>query len=107
MALLAEVIREPTFPEEELETLKQEIMSQLMISEKEPSYQASREFDRLVYGSHPYSRPLGGSLKDVERLSAEDVSTWWKTWSRPDASVLYIAGDVDPVLFTIPPDVGR
>jgi zinc protease len=95
MAYLAEVVQSPTFPPEELETYRNEVRASLMVEEKEPGYQAERKLEKAIFGEHPYSRPAGGTLEDLNRLSAEDVSKWWKTFARPDAAVLYIAGDVD------------
>jgi zinc protease len=92
---LAEVVRSPTFPPDELDTYREQVRAGLLVDEQEPGYQADREFDRAVYGEHPYSRPAGGTLADVNRLAAADLAKWWGTFARPDAAVLYVAGDVE------------
>lgn len=94
MKALAEVVLEPTFPADELETLRGQTSSGLMIQERQPAYQADREMEKLVFGDHPYSRPAGGTLADLKKLSAEDLAAWWTRHARPDAAVLLVAGDV-------------
>jgi len=96
LAYLAEVILDPAFPAEEFDTLRGQTRSGLMIQEKQPAYQADRLFEKIVYGDHPYARPAGGTLADLDRLTVADLSAWWVAAARPDSAVLYVAGDVDP-----------
>jgi zinc protease len=94
--LLAEVALHPTFPPDEFDILRQQTLMGLMVSEKEPSYVADREFRRCLYGAHPYARTATGESEDVSRLTPGDLAAWWKTFARPDGAVLYVAGDVQP-----------
>lgn len=96
MELLAEVVLEPTFAEDEFKVMQQQQVMGLMISSKEPSYLADREFRKRLYGDHPYSRTATGEVEDVQRLKPAMAADWWKTFARPDQAVLYIAGDVKP-----------
>ncbi|MBI4664407.1 MAG: insulinase family protein [Verrucomicrobia bacterium] len=94
--LLAEVVLEQAFPEEEFKILRQQTELGLMISSKEPNYVADREFRRRLYGEHPYARTATGEVADLQRMTTDDLKAWWKTHARPDAAVLFIAGDVQP-----------
>jgi len=93
---LAEVVREPTFPDDELQTRIRMATTGKMVEEKEPSFLAARQFDRTVYGGHPYARTADGTADDVKRLVAADLRAWWNRFARPDAAVLYVAGAVAP-----------
>ena len=92
---LAEIILEPSFPEEELATLVRVAKTGKLVEEKEPSYRATRQFDRILYGEHPYSRPADGRAADLDQLRVGDLRRWWETFARPDAATLYLAGDVE------------
>jgi len=92
---LAEVLREPTFPSDELKTFVGSALTGKRVQEKDPSYIASAEFDRVVYGAHPYARPDDGTAADMKRLTSDDLSAWWVKYARPDRMVIYVAGDVD------------
>jgi zinc protease len=94
MELMGEVVRRPTFPRAELGLLKKQREMELMYQEKEPGYRASSELWRRIFGDHPYARVSTGRRKDVGRIRRGDLVKWWTTFARPDAAVLYIAGDV-------------
>ncbi len=93
--LLAEVVRTPTFPEDEFRKLRQQVRTSLAVSTNEPSYIADREFRRRVYGEHPYARTTTGELEDVDALTVADVRQWWRQFARPSTAVLLFAGDID------------
>lgn len=94
--LLAEVVRQPTFPDKEFQVLKQQTVMGLMVNSREPSYLADRELRQRLYGSHPYARTATGEVADVRRIVPGDLAAWWKLYGRPDRAVLYVAGDVEP-----------
>jgi zinc protease len=94
MELLAEVARQPTFPGSELRIIKRTRQVELMYQEKQPSYKATTELSRRVFGNHPYARAATGQRKDVRRIRRRYLVKWWNTFARPDAAVLYVAGDV-------------
>jgi zinc protease len=92
---MAEVVRKPTFPEEEFEKLRRQVVTGLTISTAEPSYIADRELRRRLFGTHPYARTDSGEIDDVNALSVEDVRNWWARFARPDQATLIFAGDID------------
>jgi zinc protease len=94
MELLAEVVLRPTFPDNELELKKEQLALNKSVDEEDAQYVAARGLRQALFGKHPYSRTPTGELADVPKLSAEALREFWKTYLRPETSVLYIAGDV-------------
>ncbi|MBI4559460.1 MAG: insulinase family protein [Candidatus Hydrogenedentes bacterium] len=94
--LLAEVVLRPTFPENEFQVLREQKQLNLSIREQNPGYLADREMRKQLFGEHPYARTVDGEPKDVERITPPQLVQWWKTFARPDAAILYFAGDVKP-----------
>jgi zinc protease len=94
MALLAEVVRSPRFPEDEFEKTRKQVLTGLAISAKEPTQIAERALSRTLFGKHPYARTATGERDDVSALTAEDLREWWRSFARPDRAVLLIAGGV-------------
>jgi predicted Zn-dependent peptidase len=94
MNLLAEVVVQPTFPEEELAKLKKRVRTELAVAAATPAYVAEREFRRRLYAEHPYARSVSGEPEDVAVLSAEDLRSWWAKFVRPDLAVLIVSGAV-------------
>ncbi len=95
MELLGEVVLTPSFPEEEFEKLRKQVLTSLAVSSAEPDYVADREFRRRLYGEHPYSRTATGEVEDVNALANEDLKLWWGEFARPDTAVLIFSGDID------------
>lgn len=96
LKLMADVVRTPAFPESELEILRQQQLMGLMIQAKTPEYAADRELRNRLFGSHPYARTAVGEPRDIQDLQVADLKNWWNTFVRPDACVLYVAGDIEP-----------
>ncbi len=83
LRLLAEVTRDPTFPVDEFEKLREQVRAELALQSGEASYIADRELDRVLFGDHPYSRTATGELADVEALQVSDLQDWWRKFVRP------------------------
>lgn len=97
MNLLAEVVLSPTFPAEEFEKLRKQVLTSLAVRLAEPEYQADKHFRQRLYGDHPYSRTATGEIEDVNALVLDDLKQWWGRFARPDMAVLIFAGDIDQV----------
>jgi zinc protease len=95
MGLLGEVVLMPSFPKEEFEKLRKQVLTSLAVSSAEPEYVADREFRRKLYGEHPYSRTATGEVEDVNALAIEDLKGWWSKFARPDTAVLIFSGDIE------------
>jgi zinc protease len=96
LELLAETVRRPTFPSREFRKLKRRRRAELSFTESYPSWQASWELRRQIYGDHPYGRPPTGTSRDVRGINRAHLVEWWQTFMRPDTCVLYVAGDTTP-----------
>jgi zinc protease len=96
MGLLGEVVLSPTFPKDEFDKLLRRKLSELAIAAANPSGTASREYCRLLWGRHPYSRSAGIEASDLDGITVDDLKRWWTTFARPDMAVLIFAGDVEP-----------
>jgi zinc protease len=96
MGLLAEVVREPTFPKKELDQYVKQTRTGLAITERSPAYLADRELRRRMFPGHPYARLPEAQMEDLGAIEPADLQTWWSTHARPDSAVLYVAGDIEP-----------
>jgi zinc protease len=93
--LLAEVLRQPTFPEEEIERYRSERLTALNIRDQDTGSVAGLEFGRLAFPDHPYSIPSDGYKESVSRLRREDLVAFHQAAYGPAGMVLSIVGDVD------------
>lgn len=93
--LVADCAQNSIFPEEEIARIKQEVSGEIMRSKDNSRAIASREFDRVVYGDHPYSLPDAGTLESVQGFTREDIIAQYERLVVPDRAILTIAGDID------------
>ena len=92
--LLAEVLREPAFPEEELRRKVADIEAALRRSEENPESVGARALARLLYPGHPYAHPVPGTVESVGALTREAVVRFHRARYRPDATAIAVVGDV-------------
>ncbi len=95
--LFADVVKNPSFPEKELDRLKLQRLSQLKARTDDPEQTAAAVFPRLIYGlEHPYGRPDLGTPASVRSITREDVLAFYRRIMLPSNAVLVVVGDVRP-----------
>jgi zinc protease len=92
--LLVEVLREPVFPEDELQRKAADIQAAITRAEENPESVGARALARVVYPGHPYGRPVTGTVESVRRLDREQVRRFFAQHYRPDGAVIVAVGDV-------------
>lgn len=55
-----------------------------------------KTYEALYPFGHPYSWPTIGYLKDLDRVTVEDLKRFFLRWYGPNNAVLTVSGDVDP-----------
>jgi predicted Zn-dependent peptidase len=71
--MLADIVLEPTFPEEELERERGVILQELMEDEDDPVSTAFKLLDHACFGTHPMARPVIGQRRNIERFTRDDL----------------------------------
>jgi zinc protease len=97
VSIVADVVRRPAFPPEEIEKRRAEIITTIRQDQDSPAIRASEALQRLLYGeTHPYGRPGKGTIESVERITREALSAFHAARFAPQSLSLVIAGDVEP-----------
>jgi zinc protease len=92
--LIAEVIREPTFPKEELALERARRLTSLQQERDNPGRLLQRAMDAVLYPpNHPYASALLGDEAAVEKISTADLSTFHRAHFQPDCLAVVAAGD--------------
>jgi zinc protease len=94
--LVAESLRRPAFPAEEVERLRAQFLTGLAIRAQDTAEMASLTFDGVVYEGHPYSRPDDGAPETVEAIEINDLVDFHHTHYGPRGMVVVLVGAVDP-----------
>jgi zinc protease len=94
LMVLAEVIREPSFPPREVERLKQERLAELLQQQAEPRGLADDMFGKFAYAADSrYALPDGGNEPTVEQLDSNAVREFYTQRYSPRSTTLIIVGD--------------
>lgn len=75
----------------EVEVVKEE---RRLRTEDKPTALTYERFNAVAYTNSPYRRPIIGWMEDLDTLTIDDVSEWYKTWYAPNNATLVVAGDV-------------
>ena len=94
--LFADVLRNSTFPQTDIDRLKSTRIAAIAQERAQPIQTGRRELPALVYGpDHPYSGSLTGSgtPEAVAAFTREDFIAHRERWLRPDNATLSVVGD--------------
>ncbi|MDQ3816804.1 MAG: insulinase family protein [Acidobacteriota bacterium] len=91
--IFADVIRNPKFPQEEVDKYKQRQIAQLQFQRSIPQFLAAERFQRAIYGNHPAGM-IVPPLESIKRVTSADLARFHSTYYRPNNALLAIVGDV-------------
>jgi zinc protease len=92
--IAAEVLQNPTFPDDELAKFQQQVLAYLSNIQTNPSRNATPLFRRALYGA---DHPLGGVWNPdlVNNLTRERIVEFHSREVAPDNMTVFMIGDVD------------
>jgi len=94
LELMSDVVLNPTFPQDELETYRRRMLTSLQLQKSQPGSLASRRFTEAVYGTHPYGKlTTEQSLRAIQRTN---LLGFHRQNFRPNNALFVVAGDVQP-----------
>jgi predicted Zn-dependent peptidase len=99
IALLADIVRRPTFPEHEIERVRKEWIASIAREKLSPDALAMRVLPPLLYGAgHPYGIPFSGSgtEESIAALTRADLIEFQRDFLRPDNATIIVVGAVTP-----------
>lgn len=97
LEIFADVLINPTFPDNELDRLKKEQVVGIKQEKARPNAATQRVISKLLYGdNHIYSNPFTGSGTEasVASISKEDLQKAYKSWIVPSNATLIVVGDI-------------
>ena len=92
--LLADIVRNPAFPESELERLRRDRLRELSVARTQPDQMALAAFREALYGDHPY----GNLFPDASQLQAytiDDIKAFYEDNFGAARTGVFIAGTFD------------
>jgi len=95
--VVAEIITDSVFPEEELLIYKQNSQQRLKVSLQKCEFVAGQLIDAYLFGNdHPYGK--FSRLEDYEALQREEIQRFYKEYYQNGRCVIFAAGKLPPDL---------
>lgn len=94
LELLAEILTESAFPQEEVDRQKQMVIASIKGKQEDPGEIAQMKFMEALYPRSPYGRPVEGTEASVNGIPREDLGKFYERYYRPNRAILAVVGDV-------------
>ncbi len=96
LELLAEVVAHPTFPDAEVERIRDERLNDILQARADARRRVEEAFNATIYqDDSPYHRPASGTRATVETLDRTLLERAWTRGLDPARMSLVIAGDFE------------
>jgi len=95
LKLLAEILIDADFPEEELAKEKEIIKAAIREEETDVYATGSNLLSKTLFRNHPFHLNILGQEESIDRLNRRDVIRHYKTYLRRSNLVLAVYGDID------------
>ncbi|HEY2846807.1 MAG TPA: pitrilysin family protein, partial [Pyrinomonadaceae bacterium] len=92
MAVMSDVVRNPTFPQSELDLLKSQKSDELTANLSSPGFLTS--YVASVYSYH--ASPASGTPTSLQSITTNDVATFYNKFYAPGSATLFFVGDITP-----------
>lgn len=100
LPVVAELIADSTFPEDELEIYKKNMQQRLQVNLRKNDFIAGRLIDSYLFGpSHPYGRY--SSIDDYAALNTDGLKEFYKGFYHSGRCVIFIAGPLPADIQTL------
>ncbi|NQT19282.1 MAG: insulinase family protein [Planctomycetes bacterium] len=96
LELMLEVLRQPSFPPEHVELIRNQYLTYLSQVADSPQHVAGRELNHLIYPpGHPYHHYPNGYSQSVGGLTCDDLRRFHSRHYSPNGSIFCVVGDVE------------
>jgi zinc protease len=93
LALMADVLMNPSFPQAEIDRYKTRTRANLMQNRAQPGFLAAERLNKAVFGDHPLAR-VSPTPAALDALTRDALVEFHKTHYVPDRAVLAVTGDI-------------
>jgi zinc protease len=94
--LMADIVLNPKFPENELKIYKDNTIEGLKFNRSDAGFLAGEQTAKILFGDHPYSI-VSPTEDDIKKITSEKLSAYHKKFFVPNNAMLIVVGDVNRV----------
>ncbi|MFA7428724.1 MAG: pitrilysin family protein [Rhodospirillaceae bacterium] len=94
--MLRMALTQPRFDEEPVSRIRSQIQTALSFDLQRPNTIAARRWNEVVFGTHPYARPVRGTPESIAAITTNDLRTFVTTRLGRDRMKIGVAGSISP-----------
>lgn len=94
--MLADISVNSILDETELDLERKVVFEEMRLSEDSPQRHLARQLYGLVFGAHPYGRPVLGTPDIIQSLKRDTLLAFYRRHYVPESFALVVVGPVDP-----------
>jgi zinc protease len=94
LRILADVVRHPTFKQEEIDRLKNQTLDGLRVALRQPGSLAQFVMGRVVFGDGSYGHSHTGTMETVQAIKREDILKLYQNYYVPQNAALILSGNI-------------
>jgi zinc protease len=95
LELLKEVLTNATFPEDEIEKIRDQLLTDIKQYWDEPRSFVGHLVREVIYKDHPYNKQSIGTEKSVNAMARKDLINFYKKYISPSGARIAIVGDLE------------
>lgn len=94
--LLKLSVQKPRFDNDAVERIRQQLIANIIYSDKDPGKVAMREWYAQAFAGHPYARSSSGTVETVSKINRDDLLAYHKRVFARDNLKVVVVGDITP-----------
>jgi zinc protease len=94
LALFDQVVGQPTFPQDALARIKNQLLAGFEYQKQNPGKLAGLQLFERLYGTHPYAHPSEGSEQSISGISVAQLQAFHKKAYAAGNVVIALVGDL-------------
>ncbi len=95
LELVSELAQHASFPEDEFERERRQLVEGLRIERTTPGFLAGERLRRVLFGAHPYGT-ISPTEEQVTNYRVEQLKDFYQNFYRPGNALLVMVGDFTP-----------
>lgn len=88
--LLSDVVKNPTFPEEDVEKVRKEMMMVLGRQEGDTRQTVRELFYATLFENHPYGKPITGTMRTIGSINRDDLVSFHQKFYSPNNIIVTV-----------------
>ena len=93
--LSSESLQNPSFGNEYVERMRNQLIASLTIRDQDTSEVASLLQDKYLFPGHPYGQPIDGTIETIKSISRSDIIQFHQKHYDPSNMIIVVVGAVE------------